>query len=98
MINSSHSNHSGLVRPQVYKLGNTADSETDLSSLPLGMLRKAQMTLELAQTISDSEGDNESSESEKSEGESDTKGKQRERLEWNTNPRRDIAKRSSKHA
>lgn len=80
------------------KLSNLFDFRTDLSSLPLGALRKAQRTLALAQAVSDSEDDNESSEGEISEGEPDVKGKQKDKPEWNTNRRDDLAKRSSKHA
>lgn len=89
-------NHSRPVCQSVNHCCTRIDSRTDLSILPLGALRKAQRALALAQAESDFDEDGDSSDGEISAGDS---GKvEQKRPEWNTNPRRDLAKRSSKHA
>ena len=72
----------------------------DLSDLPLGTLRKAQDMFHRA-TMDSSEA----SDSDEEAGESDhmpevsvSKRETKAKPEWSTKPRRDIAKRSSKHA
>lgn len=76
---------------------------TDLASLPLGALRRAQRALARAQT----EEDPSDSEDERSESESDldevlAKGKESKpnahKPEWSNKPRTDIAKRQNKNA
>ncbi|KIM85149.1 hypothetical protein PILCRDRAFT_350214 [Piloderma croceum F 1598] len=76
--------------------------QDDLDSLPLGTLRKAQRVLAHARVNIHSE-DGGSSGEDGSEDETgahglDTEGKQKEKPEWSTKPRIDLAKRSSKHA
>lgn len=73
-----------------------------MDSLPLGTLRKAQRVLAHARVDIHSEDGGPSGE-DGSEDETeahglDTKGKQKEKPEWSTKPRTDLAKRSSKHA
>ncbi|OAX38762.1 DUF947-domain-containing protein [Rhizopogon vinicolor AM-OR11-026] len=79
--------------------------EDDLSSLPLGMLRKAQRTLAQARALSDSESESNASSENSSASDDDepprsttAKGKGREKLERDPKIRKDLAKRSSKHA
>ncbi|PPQ62840.1 hypothetical protein CVT24_000534 [Panaeolus cyanescens] len=68
----------------------------DLQDIPLGALRKAQQVLSRAQPDSD---DSESESDSDDEPEEITgKGKAKEKVEWSTAPRKDIAKRSNKHA
>lgn len=76
---------------------------TDLASLPLGALRRAQRTLARAQaeeTSSGSEG--ESSESESEPEEVSAKDKESKpnahKPDWSNKPRTDIAKRANKNA
>lgn len=79
----------------------------DLSSLPLGMLRKAQRALSQSRALSDSESESESdAPSEEDAYPTDderprsttAKEKDKERLDKPSKPRKDLAKRSSKHA
>ena len=77
---------------------------TDLASLPLGALRRAQRALARAQAEenpSDSEEDT-GSESESEPEEASTKGKESKpnahKPEWSNKPRTDIAKRGNKNA
>ncbi|KAG1786596.1 uncharacterized protein HD556DRAFT_1042783 [Suillus plorans] len=85
--------------------------EDDLSSLPLGMLRKAQRTLSQSRALSDSESESESdAPSEEDACPTDDerprlttakdkdKDKDKEPLDKPSKPRKDLAKRSSKHA
>ncbi|OJA17160.1 hypothetical protein AZE42_00197 [Rhizopogon vesiculosus] len=79
--------------------------EDDLSSLPLGMLRKAQRTLAQARALSDSESESNASSENTSASDDDepprsttAKGKDKEKLERDPKIRKDLAKRSSKHA
>ncbi|KII93750.1 hypothetical protein PLICRDRAFT_171465 [Plicaturopsis crispa FD-325 SS-3] len=75
--------------------------QDDLSSLPLGTLRKAQRALTSAKVLSDSEEDGPASEDdgppEESKGPTE-KGKEKAKPEWSIKPRPDLAKRSNKHA
>jgi hypothetical protein len=71
----------------------------DLSSLPLGTLRKAQQMLSYATEINNPKGDIEgASEDEPEIHGIDPKHKGKEKHEWSTKRRTDLAKRSSKHA
>ena len=74
----------------------------ELSSLPLGVLRKAQHALAHVKTVSDSDENDSSSEdasgSEAGTRTIDLKGKQKEKPEWSLKPRKDLAKRANKHA
>ncbi|KAI4523067.1 DUF947-domain-containing protein [Schizophyllum commune Loenen D] len=76
----------------------------DLSDLPLGALRKAQRSLaqaEVDESESESEagsGSDDGSDDDSGPETSNTKGKEPERVEWSAHPKKDIAKRSSKHA
>jgi len=74
----------------------------DLSSLPLGTLRKAQRALVHAKSIGDSEDDSSMQGASDVKGlearDIDLKGKQKEKPEWSTKPRTDLVKRSNKHA
>ena len=77
---------------------------TDLVSLPLGALRRAQRALARAQAVenpSGSEGE-ETSEPESEPEEVSAKGKESKpdahRPEWSSKPRTDIAKRTNKNA
>ncbi|KAL1681466.1 hypothetical protein EV122DRAFT_260851 [Schizophyllum commune] len=77
---------------------------SDLSDLPLGALRKAQRSLaqaEVDESESESEagsGSDDGSDDDSGPETSNTKGKETERVEWSAHPKKDIAKRSSKHA
>lgn len=69
----------------------------DISDIPFGTLRKAQRSL--AQAVED-ESDS-GSEDASSDSEADDSGPETttpERVEWSAHPKKDIAKRSSKHA
>ena len=69
--------------------------------MPLGTLRKAQRVLAHARVDSHSEDgspDEDSSEDETRAHGLDTNDKQKEKPEWSTKPRTDLAKRSNKHA
>ncbi|KAI5898544.1 DUF947-domain-containing protein [Schizophyllum commune H4-8] len=76
----------------------------DLSDLPLGALRKAQRSLaqaEVDESVSESKagsGSDDDSDNDSSPETTNTKGKEPERVEWSAHPKKDIAKRSSKHA
>jgi ribosomal RNA-processing protein 36 len=73
--------------------------KTDLSTLPLGTLRRARHALTHAKVDSDSESD--ASESDAPDQPDDgpiLKGKEKNKAEWSIKPRSDIAKRSNKHA
>ncbi|KAG6857526.1 hypothetical protein H0H87_000125 [Tephrocybe sp. NHM501043] len=74
---------------------------TDLSSLPLGALRKAQSMLAQAEVGMESEDSEEEEEEEAPEQEfasMSEKGKKAEKVEWSLKPRKEIAKRANKHA
>lgn len=81
---------------------NCVRKNLDLSSLPLGALRKAQHALANAKPVSESE-DSDSSSEDGSAGEDDArpvdlKRKEKEKPEWSLKPRKDLAKRPNKHA
>lgn len=80
--------------------GHQSTSKLDLSSLPLGALRKAQHALAYAEAVSESDDNHSLAED---ESEDDTrpvglKEKQMEKPEWSLKPRKDLAKRANKHA
>lgn len=86
---------------------NLRSLEDDLSSLPLGMLRKAQHTLSQTRALTDSESESESdAPSEEDAYPTDderpqlttSKHKDNEHPDKHSKPRKDLAKRSSKHA
>ena len=70
----------------------------------MGALRKAQRSLaqaEVDESESESEagsGSDDGSDDDSGPETSNTKGKEPERVEWSAHPKKDIAKRSSKHA
>lgn len=76
----------------------------DLSSIPLGVLRRAQHALAQAKPASEDEGDDTSEGSGYEDILRDEppapslKGKEKAKPEWNLVPRKDISKRSNKHA
>ncbi|KDR84945.1 hypothetical protein GALMADRAFT_131709 [Galerina marginata CBS 339.88] len=76
--------------------------KNNLQDLPLGALRQAQRVLSQAEPESDSGSEGESGTDSNSEPEvRNTKGKGKEKIEkveWSAKPRKDISKRSSKHA
>ncbi|KAG1747904.1 uncharacterized protein EDB91DRAFT_1345081 [Suillus paluster] len=81
--------------------------EDNLSSLPLGMLRKAQHTLSQTRALTDSESESDALEDSYSSNDEDecpilttSKGKSKEipETEKHSRARKDLAKRSSKHA
>lgn len=78
------------------------DSRTDLSSLPLGALRKAQQTLSCAKIVSDSgsedDGDDASGQEYDSAPEEETSGFAAGGKESAEKKKRDIEKRKNKHA
>ncbi|KAG6890432.1 hypothetical protein C0995_008786 [Termitomyces sp. Mi166 len=84
------------------KAGPSLDLESlknGLSGLPLGVLRKAQNML--SKTEADTESDESEEEEEEFEPEPQLmseKGKEREKVEWSTRPKKEIAKRANKHA
>jgi hypothetical protein len=76
---------------------------SDLASLPLGALRRAQRTLARAQVEGNpSDSEDESSESQSEPEKVPAKGKERKpnahKPEWSNKPRTDIAKRPNKNA
>ena len=94
------------VRRPTMSFGDHSSSHlpTDLASLPLGALRRAQRALARAQAEenpSDSE-EGKGSESESEPEEASTKGKESKpnahKPEWSNKPRTDIAKRGNKNA
>lgn len=72
-------------------------SLTGLQDIPLGALRKAQQVLSRAQPDTDDESKSEAGSDDEPE-QATHKGKEVEKVKWSTTPRKDIAKRSSKHA
>jgi ribosomal RNA-processing protein 36 len=83
--------------------------EDDLSSLPLGMLRKAQHALSQTRALTDSESESESDAPSEEDAyptdderpqstTSKGKDKDKEHQDKHSKPRKDLAKRSSKHA
>ncbi|KAG1751243.1 hypothetical protein EDB19DRAFT_1628444 [Suillus lakei] len=78
----------------------------DLSSLPLGMLRKAQRTLSETRALTDSESESDAPSEEDAYATDDderprsttAKDKDKEQPDKHSKPRKDLAKRSSKHA
>ncbi|KAG1885034.1 hypothetical protein F4604DRAFT_1729150 [Suillus subluteus] len=83
--------------------------EDDLSSLPLGMLRKAQHALSQTRALTDSESESESDAPSEEDAyptdderpqstTSKDKDKDKEHQDKHSKPRKDLAKRSSKHA
>ncbi|KAH7921317.1 DUF947-domain-containing protein [Leucogyrophana mollusca] len=79
--------------------------EDDLSTMPLGMLRNAQRALAQAQALSDSGSETDAPSEEDAHTGNDirphstsSKGKEKERAETAPKHRRELAKRSSKHA
>ncbi|KAF9221624.1 DUF947-domain-containing protein [Gyrodon lividus] len=83
------------------KAGPSRTLVSNLSTLPLGMLRNAQRSLALTQALSDSEYDDEKYKDHASQSEEDealVKGKGEERPDFITRPKNDLAKRANKHA
>ncbi|KAG1822867.1 uncharacterized protein BJ212DRAFT_1585515 [Suillus subaureus] len=81
--------------------------EDDLSSVPLGMLRKAQRTLSQTRALTDSESESESGAPSEEDAyptnderpqSTTSKDKDKEHQDKHSKPRKDLAKRSSKHA
>ncbi|KAF9535430.1 hypothetical protein CPB83DRAFT_754215 [Crepidotus variabilis] len=72
--------------------------ESNLQDLPLGALRRAQTLLRRAEPETDSGSSDDHSTDDEAPETLDVKGKARERVEWSTKPRSDLAKRSNKHA
>jgi len=75
----------------------------DLQELPLGALRRAQRVLSQAEPESDSDSDdadsNSDSDNDPEAHSSKKKGKEKvQKVEWSAKPRKDISKRSNKHA
>ncbi|KAF8078664.1 DUF947-domain-containing protein [Lyophyllum atratum] len=78
------------------KLTDLKTLENDLSGLPFGALRYAQHMLSRAEVDSDQ---SDGSESEREEPmPPSAKGKEKAQPEWSLKPRKDIAKRTNKHA
>ena len=74
------------------------DTFPDLSSLPLGALRRAQYALRTAEVASESESDDESNRSNFSQDKLGSQSKGSEKPEWSLKPKSEIPRRPNKHA